>query len=71
MGVLRTTDQPESSSEESFENPPACERCLGGDDALFLVVSDVMVVRVCVVCAKAARGLGLAVKLIGPDQMLC
>lgn len=71
MGTLRITDQPDSSSKESFKRPPACERCFSGADALFLVVSDVMIVRVCVVCAKAARELGLAVKLIGPQRLLC
>ncbi len=71
MGVIRTTDQTDSSPKESFKRAPACERCFSGADALFLVVSDVMTVRVCVACAKAARELGLAVKLIGPQRLLC
>lgn len=41
--------------------PLMCERCIGGDEALYLVTSDVINIRVCAACAEEARKLGLTV----------
>jgi hypothetical protein len=38
-----------------------CERCMSGDEAMYLVSSDVIHMRVCAACAEEARKLGLTV----------
>jgi hypothetical protein len=38
-----------------------CERCISGDEATYVVSSDVIHMRVCAACAEQARKLGLTV----------
>jgi Na+/H+-translocating membrane pyrophosphatase len=38
-----------------------CERCISGDEAMYVVSSDVIHMRVCAACAEEARKLGLTV----------
>jgi hypothetical protein len=38
-----------------------CERCISGDEATYVVSSDVIHMRVCAACAEEARKLGLRV----------
>lgn len=38
-----------------------CERCIRGAEAMYVVSSDVIYMRVCAACADEARKLGLAV----------
>ena len=38
-----------------------CERCINGDEAMYVVSSDVIHMRVCAACAEEARKLGLTV----------
>lgn len=47
-------------SSKRFQ-PVMCERCIGGDEALYLVTSDLINMRVCAACAEEARKLGLTV----------
>jgi len=39
-----------------------CERCHSGELAMYVVISDVLHIRVCTRCAEEARKLGLTVK---------
>ena len=39
----------------------ACERCISGAEAMYVVTSDVLHMRVCVACAEEARKLDLTV----------
>jgi hypothetical protein len=38
-----------------------CERCVSGDEATYVVSSDVIHMKVCAACAETARKLGLTV----------
>jgi hypothetical protein len=38
-----------------------CERCISGEEAMYVVSSDVIHMRVCAACAEEARKLGLTV----------
>lgn len=45
-----------------------CERCMRGEEATYVVSSDMIHMRVCASCAEEARKLGLTVKPIGRNK---
>src|SRR5215831_12219608 len=45
-----------------------CERCVSGDEATYVVSSDVIHMRVCAACAETARKLGLTVTNRGRNR---
>jgi hypothetical protein len=54
MGIIEKT-------RGKWPHTVICERCISGDEAMYVVSSDVIHMRVCAACAEEARKLGLTV----------